>query len=383
MLQISSTLIKTNNELEQEFEDSFFKYAQKDGYYKHKDYYELPRWVAECTYTLKNSFELEFKIITIDNFNKIPNLNRYDYILFSVMDCNKHIIKRFIEQNMFCSTKTKFIMGGYTIIEDDTFQGIHQYVNISNVDSIETMCKLLGVDYYYGLDYSLFNNEPTIPRLQLSKNCNFHCSFCTIDKGVVSLSHSQIINQCNGINKLNHKLIYIDDKTFFQDKKWNENLTLADYQLHHSNFHDHYCGYIIQTSPKYLVHENIKNVFMNTNIKFVEIGLESYNDFILQKYNKPFNIRTFNKAFSNVVNSCAKPILNIIIGNPDETDKSYFNTYQFLKKYINEIYTINYTYYTNYKDENNDGQQGINLRPIDIKFRDEVLELFINKFNHD
>ena len=75
----------------------------------------------------------------------------------------------------------------------------------------------------------------------------------------------------------------------------------------------------------------------NSGIRFIELGIESYNDNILRNQKKPATthiidlacqkIRDINNSGGNVY-----LIPNIIVGFPEETNETYQRTYDFLLK---------------------------------------------------
>lgn len=374
LCQIHKDYIYTNNELEQEFEDSFFQYAAKDGYVKHDAYYEYPLWVARISYLFKEhkEYQLHYKII---NKNDVVNFDDYDYVLFSVLDCNKDIIMNLV--STINPDKTKVITGGYTIIK---------HSNIFFINTIEGLANYFKIRYTYGLDYSLFKKEKTIPRLTLSTNCNFNCNFCTIEKGVKPVEDIHIYTQMGGISKLSYDLIYIDDKTFTQYKDWENQMDTVNL-FRKNTLTDNPTSYIIQTSPLYFVGLSLLVRLSRIGVKFIEFGLESYNDNILKLYNKPFRVDMVDRLMRNLKIVRANypnihPIFNLICGYEGETKETYDNTYKFLEDNIDIIYSVNLTKYTDYSDKNNKGQLSLSQEE-GIIFQEKVMKLFINKFKNE
>ena len=98
-------------------------------------------------------------------------------------------------------------------------------------------------------------------------------------------------------------------------------------------------GFIIQTTTTQFNKFTDMYLF-DSHIKYVELGVESFNNNILKRYHKPSTEATTLKAADKIRNYNRlvpsyniKLIPNIIIGIPEETQKTYNKTLNFLMLY--------------------------------------------------
>jgi radical SAM superfamily enzyme YgiQ (UPF0313 family) len=262
------------------------------------------------------------------------------------MDINlKHV-----EKIMSVCVNQQFLVGGYAQLSKD-------YTNVIYLNSVEHLCKYLKIKYKYGLNYSLFGGEFTIPRLKMSKGCMHKCKFCEfITRNITEKSYIDILRQISAYSNLRYKLIYIDDKTFGQAK--NYKLLERIYPLIKRR-NPKFEGFIIQTTCALATNNKFIDSIKKGHVRFVEIGVESYNDSILKLYSKPSSVETIDKAINKLHKHGFNIIPNVIVGLKGETPKTMSRTIWFLLRNINKIFFINLFGYSNYEDENaNDRIEG-------------------------
>lgn len=332
-IQISNTLInkRDKNDISQNYYEKLYKNREINGYYKNIHFWELPQWVAEIDYNIKVDFHICTNVR--DTINFIDNSN-YTHICFSVLDVNSEIIKYIVKQVTQNKNNTKqFIIGGYS---DLTY--FKNSCNTRVFNDIKKFIEHLGLEYKKGFSYRLFGGVKTIPRLTLSSGCYNNCDFCTIGKTVKKTPTHIIEKQINAFKPLKFKLVYLNDKTFGQCG--NYKLLLRIYKEIKS-YNLQFEGFIIQTTATQF--NKLSNDFIKqSHIRFVEIGIETFNDDILKKYHKPHTC-------NNIIDSCIKItnldniklIPNIIIGIPEETVITYNNTLNFLNCYKHIISHLN------------------------------------------
>lgn len=320
--QISDNLINNSNKesLASKYYSSIYELHSEDGYVKPEHFWEIPLWIAELSYVIKDK-ELHIVEDIKTSINYINNLD-VDMVLFSVLAVNKDIINSIVQE-----INKRVCVSGYTRISSNK---AHYF------STVKDFCSYFGIVYKKGTDYSLFKGYSTIPRLQLSTGCFHKCTFCTIPKAIVENETQVICQQVNSFEVLNFKLIYIDDKTFGQAR----NYKLLEYiYLLVKNYNKEFKGFVIQTTAIQVT----KIDFTKLHIFAVEIGMESFNDEILKSINKPANTKHITKAIEILKENNLKVILNAIIGLPGETKESYGNTLNFIEKvqpYALNIYNL-------------------------------------------
>ncbi len=347
--------------------DVFYKKWHDIGYYMGNYVFEIPKWIAEISYFLPNeNKELFYCEHNVDEAITKVNNGSYDYVLFSLMNANQHMIYEVISR----CPKQKFLVGGY----NDKFMK-QMEVDLSNViicGNTATTAKELHALYKFGTDYSLFKDEHVIPRLTLSYGCLNNCKFCIVPHGkVIPVRDDVIIQQMQSFSDLDYRLVYIDDKTFGQSPNYKILKDLSAY----SNRKD-FNGFIVQTTTG-LVAKKAKE-FREINVKVAEIGLESFNDEILTKYRKPSSEKFIRESVSAAHENDLLLIANIIVGLPGETEQTYTKTYDFVMPLLEQgrLIGINPAIYTDYENDENLGE-------IDF-MKDEQYELnkvWWDKFN--
>ena len=343
-LQVSDRLINpvdVNNPADVYFK-SIWKNLDGEGYFKPPHFWEIPTWIAELSYCL-NDHELMLHHITRKKAERLPDA---DIFFASVMDCNKEILAKIIHNN----PNKIFYIGGYIRTKgfvDTFYNSIMEHVNVFWFDSIKQVVTFCDIEYEYGTDYSLFKGTECIPRLTLSNGCTNHCRFCTVPDEVIETDPLDIWQQIYSMRDLDFELVYINDKTFGQCHNHKHLLNMYKTIM---MFNPKFRGFTIQTT----CYQILKFYGQGINLKDlgvvnVELGIESYNDDILKKYNKPQNTGTIDMAL-NILRSMGVNIIpNIIIGLPGETIHSYFNTWQWIKTNAHRFLMLNVTNFVPYE----------------------------------
>jgi len=288
------------------------------------EYLELPRWIAEVSHQT----HLEGVVC----IQKPYSCTGFEFVT-SVMSSNRKLIL-----DMICmSPNSLFNIGGYGNLDD-----FKKYDNVTVLKSPTQ----LG-DKEPGVDWSVFNGQHTLPRLQLSTGCRNKCKFCTVPHVIKEVSHNTIVNEVDSIcDNLNFTHIYIDDKTFGQCKNFQMLNWLYDY-IRERN--DNFIGFVIQTTLGQFIEHTF--LYKDLHVKYVELGIETHNDSILSLYGKT-NREVHNEgaiafAFATSVNV----IPNIMVGFPEETKETYQRTLDFLYKNKHALSFINIFPYTKYSSK--------------------------------
>lgn len=296
-------------------------YNAVPGYNRAKDFWEIPQWQAEVSSTFKNADT--YVIRDVAEAKKFIESSGYKEVAFSVLDVTKEHVKALAD----ALPDVNFNIGGYI----DMKSYFKDNPNVKVFGNIEEMAKSHGVKYVPGYDYRNFAGTSVIPRLQLSTGCKYQCAFCSIPKKVEPIDKSIIDSQIESMKGLDSRLIYLDDKTFGQASNY-EYLVDINKKLKEAN--PDFQGFIVQTTsrdfadPKKFSSEFIKN----SGIKFVELGVETYNDGILTELNKNHSHKKYtDAAMENARANGVKVIPNIIVGFKQETPETYENTIKFLR----------------------------------------------------
>ena len=354
-IQISNDLIngKPNlNEISQQYYATLYNKKHSDGYYKSYHFWEIPNWISIINYNVDCDFYICKNIEETVNYLLV---NNYNYVCFSVLDVNKHIIKDIIdnynyeieEYNFYncVNEASKFILGGYI----DLFEYFKVCDSSSYIifNTIKEFINYLGIEYKLGYDYKHFKDYETIPRLTLSTGCLHNCDFCTIEKELKEIPINTILQQIKSFEPLKFKLVYINDKTYGQCQ--NYKILPNIYRLI-KKYNKQFKGFIIQTTTtKFLTFEN--KFIKDAHIKYIELGIETYNDLILKKYHKPSSEKTINLSCDKIRQlKNVWLIPNILIGIPEETELSYNRTLKFIsqnKDIISHMNIYNLAVYDN------------------------------------
>lgn len=342
-LQVSDTLLNPNDPTNPA--DVYFKEIwnnmDREGYVKPLHYWEIPTWIAE----LSNCFdsrdhELELFHITQAHSLLLPGA---DVFFASVMDCNKAILAKII----FANPNKTFYLGGY-IGYEEFYRLFKGFYNVVWCDSIEAACGILDLDYRPGTYYSLFKGMKCIPRLTLSNGCTNKCRFCTVPDEIIQTSPLNIVNQIYSMECLDFELVYLNDKTFGQCRNY---YTLEGLYTTIKEFNPKFRGFTVQTTCTQVCNWAFDNISLkDLHIVNVEIGVESYNDSILQKYRKPQTTKTIDNALHLLKWQFDVNIIpNIIIGLPGETWDTYGCTHRWLQANADKFLMLNITNFVPYE----------------------------------
>lgn len=205
-------------------------------------------------------------------------------------------------------------------------------------DSIQDYCRANQIKYKYGLDYSLFEGYQIIPRLTLSTGCQHWCKFCTVENEIKEKSVENAIQQIESFKPLDFRLVYLNDKTFGQAINY---IWLAGVESYIKRFthYPNFEGFIIQTTCNQILKPGFIDELKSMNVKYVELGIESFNDSVLKPLRKPQTEWIMHKALDLLFRNDIKIIGNVIIGLPGETIDTYRHTIKMLK--MHKFYSLN------------------------------------------
>lgn len=300
------TLAQVSNQMLNPVSDPYFEtlYTSVPGYRRPDHFWEPPQWAARAR---KLFPEARFEVYTGQRLQG-------DTIAWSVLEANKDIVLRYIRGN----PDQRFVLGGY----------LKDWSDFAGCTIHESLEAWRGSRLPEGYDYSIFQGMPCVPRLTMSTGCSHRCAFCTVEHGVRELSWKEIEDQVTEfIHNLDFELVYLNDKTFGQaaNHAWLPDLGVPS---------------IIQTTAGQAL--RFERTWLKTSgIRFVELGVESYNDPILKSWNKPACESTIQRAVSHLNNAGVKVIVNLVLGSPMETARTYQRTLNFLEQNKDAISHLN------------------------------------------
>ena len=327
MVQFSTNLINppgTTRSIEEQYYDSIYGGA-RHGFSRMTDFWEPPTWTTEISHLEPNA-DL-YVPRDMNEAKAFLGKAGYKRVLFSALDVNKHLIHDLVKDY-----KGEVHVGGYVGGKE-----FAEHKNVIYHSSPEAYAKHNGIEYTKGADYRHYIGSSTIPRLELSKGCLFNCAFCVVPKKIEESPTAFIDQQVDALAKLKAPLIYLNDKTFGQAPNY-KYLAEVNAKLKTSNPDFH--GFVVQTTAtqlnKMLATPEGVDWFKKSGIKYVELGIESYNDPILTATNKPMREAHADTAAANIRNILKQEkvtmIPNILIGLPGETEETYNRTLNWLKE---------------------------------------------------
>lgn len=302
-------------------------YRTRRGYKRTFDFWEVPLWIARIAGIAPNSDV--YVIRNIEEAKKFIKEAGYDNIAFSALDINE----KYISEIADAIPGQKFSVGGYT-----NFDNLKKKKNISIYDSVEQFAFKNGLKDTGTYSYRHFAGTQVIPRLKMSQGCKHTCAFCTVPKEVIPMSKQSIDAQVESIRDLDARLVYLDDKTFGQADNFSY-LT----EVYHAikQFNPDFEGFIIQTTSTQMK-KFTPEFLRDSHIKFVELGVETYNDNILREIKKMHSSKVnTDAAVQKIREAGINFIPNVIVGFKQETAETYAKTAQFLRDNMDIISHIN------------------------------------------
>lgn len=315
LCQISTRLLEKYDSRLQGYYDLIWKNRQEFGFRRPAHFWEIPNWIAIIK---KNIPDADFKVVDdVEKFIGFLNGSTYTHICFSVMEINKEMIKSIILQ--YTGTG-RFVLGGY--IDFSYFSG-HK-----NVDIYGSISEFIGAGYEDGYDYSHFKGEGCIPRLTMSTGCKNKCGFCTEGGKFQEVAIDEVERQADSFSGLNFRLVYLNDKTFGQA---DNHVALPEIYRRIKASHPEFDGFVVQTTSTQWLRMS-ERFIVDSHIRFVEIGVETFNDDILGKYKKPSSERAILQATEKTRCLPVWLLPNIVVGFPEETDMTYRRTLEYLHR---------------------------------------------------
>lgn len=349
LVQFNSDMLNENeNQLAKDYYNKLYS-GVRLGYHRFGPTWEVPKWIAEVAYNFP-----EADVLFANSLDEVVSkMVDYDDLAFSALDRNKHLIRMIA---IIRHDRGRIFIGGYC--GEEYFYSM-ECDNIYWCQDVRALCDWCDVTYKPGVDYRYFVGVKTVARLTMSTGCRNRCKFCTVPDKVVEIPAKQIAQQIDEIMRLDSPLIYLDDKTFGQCANYSTLSALNQFlTLKKLNFE----GFIIQTTPSQLLRFD-DDFLLQSGIRYVELGIESYNDEILRAMNKPTSEKAIQDAIDKLERLGIEVIPNIMIGLPGENPMTYLRTFFWLHNNIDAISHVNvYTYVDYSKAETADENRGGDTR---------------------
>lgn len=327
LVQWSFDLLQTESRGSAQDQYSDALYAKRRGYVRADDFWELPQWIGQAAYNLPNT-DL-YVVRDVDEAVRFMNEAGYGQVAFSVLDVNKSLVRRVAE-----GYAGPISVGGY--VDFNT-----EFAGLPNVVAYDTLAEFVkdqsGRKFAKGTDYRHFAGTAVQPRLTLSEGCLHKCAFCVVPKNLCILPPADVKRQLKSFSDLDYTLVYVNDKTFGQASNYTDLAKAYDVlKAQNPNF----SGFIIQTTAAQM--KKLDADFLKqAGVRFVELGVESYNDDILKKQHKPATTAIIDSATEKLRESGISLIPNVIIGLPQETPESYGRTLTYLRRNADVISHVN------------------------------------------
>lgn len=323
LVQFNSALLTRNEN--QQAKDYYDKlYRTRPGYNRFGPVWELPVWIAE----MRRNFP-DADICFANSLEQIQaKQNRYTHLAFSALDCNWHLIRTIAE-----GFGGKVIVGGYCDIDN-----LQDLSNVVWCHSIREACEIFGVEYKSGVDYTPFAGVKTIGRLTLSTGCSHRCKFCVVPDNVEKTPIADVYQQADELCRLTSPLIYVNDKTFGQCGNFWLLSKLFGYIAR--NMTVTFDGFIVQTTASQLLRID-DDFLLASGVRYVELGVETYNNSILSAMKKPATEKLIDAATEKLRRLGIKLVPNILIGLPGENAETYSRTLNWLSANADVISHVN------------------------------------------
>lgn len=327
MTQFTSELLNPLKQVGDVSEQYFDKlYRTRDGFYRGEDYWEVPFWQAQVAQIVKDSDS--YTVRDMAEASRFIRESGYKRVAFSALDANRNFIEQLVREN----PNTEFVIGGYIQDLQTHFQ---KYKNVKTYGTLAEFAKSIGVEYQPDFSYRHFAGTRVIPRLKMSEGCKYACIFCTIGKDVKETPKGLIDRQVEAIKDLNAKLVYLDDKTYGQASNYQY---LAEIYPRLKEANPEFEGFIVQTTAPDVLRMPM-DFLKKSGIKYVEIGVETFNDQWLKNLHKVSRERTIQDATDKLREAGITLIPNIIIGlnGKDKTGKHWEETPQTYQKTLDYL----------------------------------------------
>lgn len=303
-------------------------FARMPGYVLPPDYYEIPYWIPLISGRLPDQYYRKELLVARDEAGLLAHASRNPAAtyMFSVLEANLQLVKSFTRR-----TNVRTVLGGYT--DPGDFSGMPHVAYLLDLDGLgAAFSRSLGAAQP---DYSLFRGERVIPRYSLSSGCSFRCKFCTVPTQLVLTPASDVREQARRLEPLDFELVFLDDKSFGEAANWRDIQAVRE---EIDLFNPEFRGFIAQTPPSLACRDGFLPTAVELGLRYLEIGLEIYDDSQLKLLRKPFRTKHADRAVELARDLGIKIIPNLIMGLPGAR---YDATAEWIEKRLDVIPVVN------------------------------------------
>lgn len=200
---------------------------------------------------------------------------------------------------------------------------------IKDIDSIPWPAyHKFSVDQYLLLRMPHCNNSDFVMPILSGRGCTFKCNFCyRMDKGFRPRSSDSIVEEIKFLQK-EYGITYIAfaDELLMSSKK--RTTEICEFFLRENlQIKWECCGRLNYAEPEIL------HLMKKSGCVFINYGIESFDDQILENMNKNLTTKQIVKGIESTLAAGISPGYNIIFGNIGETRKTLQKGVDFLLKY--------------------------------------------------
>lgn len=197
---------------------------------------------------------------------------------------------------------------------------------IKDLDSIPFPARHLVDKYDYGKINNTYLFKPKLTSMVTSRGCPFHCRFCS--RHAISYntyrqrSAENVVKEIQEIND-KYRSVYIVDDNFLADKKRAHKI--MDSLIEDGTDIDLLVSGARVDSADHKLYKKMKKA----GVKYLEFGIESGNQEVLDYYNKKTTLNQIRKAVNLSRKMNFVTAGNFILGAPIETEKHIEQTIRF------------------------------------------------------
>jgi radical SAM superfamily enzyme YgiQ (UPF0313 family) len=202
--------------------------------------------------------------------------------------------------------------------------------SFEDIDSIPNPSRNLVRKYNYGIGYNPNFKKGEFTSIITSRGCPYTCKFCS--RGAISMkkflerSTDSIINELKIIEKQGFRYVAFVDDCFIANKKHSMEIfrRILDEKIQ--------LKYYITAARVDSADEKLYELMKKAGVVFIQFGLESGNQDVLDFYNKNTTIEKIKYAVNLSNKKGFYTVGSFIIGAPFETKEHFKNTIDFAKK---------------------------------------------------
>jgi radical SAM superfamily enzyme YgiQ (UPF0313 family) len=198
-----------------------------------------------------------------------------------------------------------------------------------NIDSFPFPARKLVKKYAYGKFYDPSIKTGEFTSIITSRGCPFQCRFCSRNsismKNYRKRSIENVIIELKEIYEMGYSYVAFNDDCFLSNKKIAKKLfeKIMEEEIDLS--------FYITAARVDSADEDLYKILKIAGVKFIQFGLESGNQDILDFYRKKITLDEINYAVNLANNSGFFTAGSFIIGAPFETEKHIKKTIEFAK----------------------------------------------------